>query len=224
MIVRRSAVAVALAVLAVVGVSCDPSDVYRLPVATMGKRCPLEGQFARNATFVLQCTGRKWRFKMSIASAVEQINLYNSRAARGTPEAPLPMATTADLGNGWTVRLTGANLDRPAVWDIVHAASQYTDPPAPDHGYVLVGLEATWSGPGSSRMLGNLVLPTMLTPTGEYEVAPGAQPNKFEFAADVASGQTIRGDVLFMVPNGSTNLRVKIGAFLSGAEAYLGVG
>lgn len=220
---KRIVITLALTVLATVGIACDPADVYRLPVAAAGKRCGLEGQWARNGSHVLQCSGRRWRVSMSIASAVDQINAYNARANRGTPEAPLPMAAPADMGNGWSVRLTGALLDGPAVWDILYRENQFNDPPAEGYQYLLVGLGATNTGPGSGSFLASHSLPTIFTSDGvELKRAFGVLPNEFDYTGEVLPGGTRTGDELFLVPVGATNIRIKVSAD-NGAVAWFEV-
>jgi len=79
--VKRNVVRVlsVAALVSVIGVGCDASTVYGLPMAKAGKRCT--GGFARDSARVLQCNKGKWTVNMAIDSAIAKIDAYNAAEA-----------------------------------------------------------------------------------------------------------------------------------------------
>ena len=67
----------------------------------------------------------------------------------GTQQNPVPLGQPFAVGNGWTITVTQVFRD---ATQMVLAANQFNDPPAAGSQFFMIGVSATYSGSGSSRL------------------------------------------------------------------------
>ncbi len=114
--------------------------------------------------------------------------------SRGNPN---PLGDTVTIGD-WDVSVTGMVED---ATDAVLAENQFNDPPAEDHQFVIVGIDATYTGTDSDT-LGfsvsfNAVGPLAVSYTGEDSC--GVIPDGVDSFAEVFSGGTVTGNLCWSV-------------------------
>lgn len=68
-------------------------------------------------------------------------------AGVGTRENPVPLGTTADVGDGWTMTVNSVNLD---AADVIMEENSYIDPPPEGKRYVLINVTTAYNGKDES--------------------------------------------------------------------------
>ena len=110
--------------------------------------------------------------------------------------SPIPLGTATDVGDGWTLTVTGAARD---ITDAVAAENEFNDPP-PD-GFRFVGVDVTlaFDGDGSAapfEVTTNVVDGGNLQRTGFCGTVPG----ELDTFTDLFAGGTASGTLCFVVP------------------------
>ena len=122
-----------------------------------------------------------------------------STPARLTPTA---LATAVDLGEGWTMTVTGAARD---ITDLVTAENQFNDP-APD-GFRFIGVDVTYSYSGSGSSPAYQITTKAVGDRNiELKSNCGVVPGEIDVYSDVFSGGSVAGTICFVVPSASPNI------------------
>jgi hypothetical protein len=135
--------------------------------------------------------------------------------AASTPDrlAPIAIGTSADIGAGWQLTVTGPASD---ITDTVQAENQFNDPPPDGFRFVGVPVAYTYGGAGSASafaVTANAVGSGNLSLQNNCGVIPG----EFDLSADVFAGGSVSGTVCFIAPADSPT-------FVLYATADFGVG
>lgn len=141
--------------------------------------------------------------------------------ASSTPArvSPTPVGTTADVGEGWSITVSGPATD---ITDAVIAENEFNAPP-PD-GYRFVGVDVVYAYSGSVagspfEITTHAVDNTNLSLSSDCGVAPG----QIDITNDVFSGGSVSGTACFVAPSGSTGLVLYATAGFGGKPAMFAV-
>jgi len=124
--------------------------------------------------------------------------------AVSTPKrlAPTPLATAVDLGEGWTMTVTGAARD---ITDLVMAENQFNDP-APE-GFRFIGVDVIYAYSGAEAAPAYQVSTKAV---GDSNIELGANcgviPGEVDIYSDVFAGGSVAGTICFVVPSASPNI------------------
>ncbi len=126
--------------------------------------------------------------------------------AASTPkrQAPTALSTAVDLGEGWTMSVTGVARD---ITDLVMSENQFNDPP-PD-GFRFVGVDVAYSYSGSGSAAAYQVT-TKAVGDGNVELGSncGVFPGEVDRYSDVFAGGSVAGTICFVVPSAGPNIVV----------------
>jgi hypothetical protein len=111
--------------------------------------------------------------------------------------APNPLGTAVDVGDGWTMTVTGAAQD---ITDAVLAENQFSDPPPEGHRFVGVGVELAYSGDGSASGFDVTIGAVGDSNTASATNSCGLVPGELDQFTDVFAGGSVAGTVCFVVP------------------------
>ena len=126
-----------------------------------------------------------------------------------TPEAgsrsnPVRLGDGHDLGNGWSLALTGVRHD---ATEEIAAANMFNDPPEPGRQFVLVDLIVAYNGLEDPR---SPFLYVSFDAVGQGNVGYdsfgcGVLPNDLDSSRDVFSGGSLSGQICFDVDAGDAD-------------------
>ncbi|MGD9999946.1 MAG: hypothetical protein AB7U39_23760, partial [Ilumatobacteraceae bacterium] len=124
------------------------------------------------------------------------IGPQDGAASTSARRSPTPVATPADLGEGWTLSVDGPATD---ITDAVAAENQFNEPP-PD-GSRFVGMQVTYAYNGTEvaqpfSVIVNAVGDSNLQLSGNCGVVPG----QLDTFSDVLPGGSVSGTLCFVVP------------------------
>jgi hypothetical protein len=114
----------------------------------------------------------------------------------GTREKPLPLGQEAQIGD-WKVKVVSANLN--ATSQIT--SDDWSDPPQAGNQYVLVDLEATYTGSESASFWADMSYNFVGSGGNTFGAPEGfaSSPHPISDAGEAFAGASITGDVLFEV-------------------------
>jgi hypothetical protein len=119
----------------------------------------------------------------------------------GAENNPIPLGATAALGDGWDLRVDGANRDATAE---ILAADPGNVPPQPGHRFVLAHVTATYHGEGQSYFSGGSRLLTVGQSGRSYNVGLndcGTIPDPLP-DPETATGGSVSGNLCWQVEEG----------------------
>ena len=122
--------------------------------------------------------------------------IQDGAAASEAWRSPVPVGTSADIGDGWSATVSSPAYD---VTDAVAAENQFNEPPPEGFRFVAVDLALTFNGEGSDN---GFTVATKAVSTGNVQLGGncGVVPNQIDPAVDVFTGGTIAGAACFIVP------------------------
>ncbi len=114
-------------------------------------------------------------------------------------ENPIPIGQEAQVGD-WKVKVVTATLD--ATSSIVDK-DEFSDPPKDGSQYVLVTIDATYTGTESSTFWMDMTLKFVGGKGNTFGSPEGfaVPPNPLWYVEEAFSGASITGDALFEVPS-----------------------
>jgi len=124
--------------------------------------------------------------------------------------APIPVGTATDIGEGWTLTVNGVDPDAAGTL----AANEFNDPAAPGSAYVLVDVSLQFDGEGSGTGTAadlHLVGDSNVAARAGCSVSWDGELDRF---AEVFAGGTIQGELCFEVAAAD----VASAVLLAGAE------
>ncbi len=104
------------------------------------------------------CQSKKLRKKTPTGAGSSGSGGATTPAPTPTPPAvppgsdrahPIALGQPGDIGNGWTVTITGVSFD---AWSALAAANMFNSPPAAGLQDVMISVSATYSGAGSAHL------------------------------------------------------------------------
>jgi hypothetical protein len=111
-------------------------------------------------------------------------------------DQPAPMGTPVSPAKGWTITVTGAELDA----DARMAASSFLSRPGAGKQFVLVSVAGTYQGDQPATPIGALKV-SLLTPQGTaYGWALNPTPDRLDAFAQVPPGGSVTGSIAFEIP------------------------
>lgn len=118
--------------------------------------------------------------------------------------SPTALATTVDVGAGWSMTVTGAARD---ITDLVMAENQFNDP-APE-GFRYIGVDVTYAYSGTEPSAAYQVT-TKAVGDGNVELQAGCGviTGEIDIFTDVFAGGTVAGTICFVVPSASPSIVV----------------
>lgn len=111
--------------------------------------------------------------------------------------APNPLGTAVDVGDGWTMTVTGAAQD---ITDAVLAENQFSDPPPDGYRFVGVGVELAYSGDGGASGFDVTIGAVGDGNNAGATNSCGLVPGELDQFTDVFAGGAVAGNVCFVVP------------------------
>jgi hypothetical protein len=113
-----------------------------------------------------------------------------------TRENPLPLGQEAQIGD-WNVKVANVNLN---ATDLI-TSDDWSDPPKAGNQYVLVDLEATYTGSESGSFWADMSYSFVGSGGNTFGLPEGfaSSPHPISDAGEAFSGASIAGDVLFEV-------------------------
>ena len=126
--------------------------------------------------------------------------------ATSTPTrlSPTALTTAVDLGEGWTMAVTGAARD---ITDLIMAENQFNDPPPV--GFRFVGVDVSYSYSGSEAAAAYQVTSKAVGDSNvELDTDCGVFPQQVDTYSDIFAGGSVAGTICFVVPSASPNLVV----------------
>ena len=122
--------------------------------------------------------------------------------ADGTRKDPIPVGQSADVGDGWTIKVTNVVADAYAV---IAAENQFNDPPAPGQVFFLVRLEATYNGKDATSNTFSMDFSAVDDGDVSYNTySCGVIPEDLGGFDDIFQGGTISGNVCWAVDANKT--------------------
>ncbi len=124
--------------------------------------------------------------------------------AASTPKrlAPTALGTAVDLGEGWTMTVTGAARD---ITDLVMTENQFNDP-APE-GFRFIGVDVIYSYSGTEAASAYQVTSKVVGDDNlELSANCGVVPGEVDNYSDVFAGGSVAGTICFVVPSASPNI------------------
>lgn len=117
---------------------------------------------------------------------------------------PIALGTTTDVGEGWSLTITGAARDITAE---VQTENSFNDPPPAGFTFVGVDVSYVFNGSGSDAPY---TVTTAAVDDGNVQLSTecGLIPNPVDSYSDVFSGGTVSGLLCFVVPTDSTGLTI----------------
>ncbi len=124
--------------------------------------------------------------------------------AQATPPRldPAPLGTTQDLGEGWSVSVTGAARD---ITTLVRDENPYNEAPPPGFAFIGVDVTYTFDGPGSDAAF-TITSSAVDDLNVQLSSECGLVPNAIDSFSDVFSGGSVSGVLCFVAPIDSTGL------------------
>lgn len=123
-------------------------------------------------------------------------------AATAGRTSPVPVGTAQDVGEGWTLTVTGAARD---ITDAVLADNSFSEPPPA--GSRFVGVEVTYAYSGDGSDVAYTATTKAVAGTNvELPAACGSVPGEVDLFSDVFAGGSVSGTLCFVVPEGVTGL------------------
>ncbi len=149
----------------------------------------------------------------------------------GTREAPLPMGTEIDLGNGWRVTVVSADIG-PDVAAAVESANEFNEPAPEGSRYILVNLKATFAGrPDASTEtpffgFDYSVFGSANVERGAFDTMASAPEPELDNSSELAAGGEAEGNVVLTVGADETNLVMRLEPSMSfdSTEAWVALG
>ena len=122
----------------------------------------------------------------------------------GTREQPVLMGDGYDLGDGWTLAVTGVNRDAAAA---IAAANMFNDPPEPGRRFVLVDLDISYAGTADPETIAFEVSIDAVGSSGlGYDsTGCGVKPDGIDLFRDIFAGGIESGQVCFDVSEGDAD-------------------
>ena len=117
--------------------------------------------------------------------------------ALGERRNPIPVDQEARVGD-WEVRVVDA---RPNANQIILDENMFNNPPKEGNQYVLVSLEATYAGDGSSTFWIDMLYSFVGGKGGSFDVAVAVAPDAITSADEALSGGSIAGNLVFEAPS-----------------------
>jgi hypothetical protein len=112
---------------------------------------------------------------------------------------PVPIGTSVAPAKGWTVTVTGAQLDA----DATMREHSFLLRPSAGRRYVLVSMTVAFAGERAAATIFGEMNLLLLTPRGTtHGSGLNLAPNRLDPAKQVASGSSLSGNVVFEVPIG----------------------
>lgn len=110
--------------------------------------------------------------------------------------SPTPVGTGADVGDGWSLTVTGPAAD---ITDAVLAENQFNDPPPEGFRFVGVPVRLDYGGEGSSSPF-TVTIKAVGNSNLQYSTQCGVTPGELDSFGDVFTGGGIEGQECFVVP------------------------
>ena len=110
---------------------------------------------------------------------------------------PDPLGRPGNAGNGWAVTVTAVYPDATAQ---VLAANEFNDPPAPGRQFFMIAVNATYSGPTSSRLNSSFAMravgasQVVYTTFDEQDCGVLPEPNLWLADPEVFTGGMVSGN------------------------------
>ena len=148
------------------------------------------------------------------AAVADMPNLLGVQAgttSEGARTNPTPIGTGVDVGEGWTLAVTGPASD---ITDAVLGENQFNEPPRDGFRFVGVPVRMEYGGASSSNAFA-ITISAVGNTNLQYAEECGVIPGELDAFTDVFAGGVVEGQVCFVVPVedlGSTT--VYAGAFL----------
>ncbi len=124
-------------------------------------------------------------------------------AGPGSRQQPLFSGASARLADGWQFVVSSVTPD---AWELIHGAISSTQPAAPDQRYVLIGVQAIYSGQGSGVL--SAIRFGLVGKSGQQydqlKNSCGLIPDSLPPTL-IAPGAGIAGNVCFSVPSGDVD-------------------
>lgn len=129
-----------------------------------------------------------------------------------------PIGTATDVGEGWTVTVTGPAFD---ITDATLAENQFNDPPPAGFRFIAVPVSYAYNGSGSSSGF-TVTMRAVAGSNISLDTDCGVTPSAIDTFADVFSGGALAGNLCFVVPADAGGSLVLYGsAGFSGEPVYL---
>lgn len=149
----------------------------------------------------------------------------------GTRDAPLPVGTEIDLGNGWRVTVVSADLG-PGAGEAVAAASQFNNPPENGMRYIVVNISASFVGrPDASTEspffgVDYSVFGSANVERSTFDSSAIAPEPALDSLAELAAGGVASGNLVLQVGADETalTLRLKPSMTFDASEAWVSLG
>lgn len=141
--------------------------------------------------------------------------------AASTPKrlAPTALATAVDVGEGWTMTVTGAARD---ITDLVMTENQFNDP-APE-GFRFIGIDVTYTYSGSGAASAYQVTSKVVGDDNvELSTNCGVVPGEVDNYSDVFAGGSVAGTICFVVPSARPNIVLYASADYASAPVMFAV-
>ncbi|MCK9440648.1 MAG: hypothetical protein M0Q13_04420 [Methanothrix sp.] len=119
-------------------------------------------------------------------------------AAAGTREDPVPMGTSVDLGDGWTVKVMSVTSD---ATNFILRENQFNDPPAAGNQFFIARVRASYEGDGSDTFGGSYRLRAVGSSAigySTFENSPGVIPDPLP-DSEVFTGGSIEGNIAWQI-------------------------
>lgn len=129
---------------------------------------------------------------------------YFASAASGTREDPIPIGTTAGLGDGWQLVVLSVNPDATYA---INQANQFIVKPQSGNKFVLARIRATYFGKNSSAFAAGYKLMAIGPSSVSYTTFKNDAvriPNAFPNTATYMSG-SIEGNICWQVKSSDAN-------------------
>jgi hypothetical protein len=132
------------------------------------------------------------------ASTATTVTPTGAATGVGTRDNPVPIGTSADVGEGWTLSVNEVTLDATAL---VTGANMFNDPPPEGSVYVMVNITMAYNGPDDKAIdfftvSGVTSSNVELNTFDNFVVAPDA----YDGLAEVFAGGSKSGNIVFTVP------------------------
>lgn len=125
----------------------------------------------------------------------------------GSRDDPLPIGSTVDLGNNWSVTVNAADTSADAA---VAAAEAFNDPPEPGKRYVVVNVSATNNGntADAPEIDVSLFGSSGVEHDGGNFVTP--PDPRFDTVTELEPGAATAGNLVFVVDTAESDLGVRL--------------
>lgn len=136
----------------------------------------------------------------------------------GTRENPVPIGTTADLGDGWSMTVNSVNLD---AAEVIRDANKYVDPPPEGKRYVLINVTTAYNGTKESSYGIDLEVLGASTnkPVRSWDATDFLTPPDPRYdGGELFQGGTVTGNEAFEIANADADTLVIIGNLPLGGQ------